>query len=56
MLRPFAYPVTCCCVLLEVVVAQSLNTGQTFSDVQTDATTRNIIGPTMFGVVASVSS
>ena len=31
MLRPFAYPVTCCCVLLEVVVAQSLNTGQTFN-------------------------
>ena len=56
MLRPFAYPVTCCCVLLEVVVAQSLNNGQALSDVQTDATTPNIIGPTMFEVVASVSS
>ena len=53
---PALLNVTCCCVLLKVVVAQSLNTGQTFSDVQTDATTPNIIGPTMFGVVASFSS
>ena len=60
---PALLNVTCCVrlhtllhVVALVVVAQSLNTGQTFSNVQTDATTPNIIGPTMFGVVASVSS
>ena len=37
MLRPFAHPVACCCAKFE--------TGQTFSYVQTDATT-----PTMLGV------
>ena len=37
MLRPFAL----------------FETGQTFSYVQTDATTPNIVGTTMLGVVAS---
>ena len=35
MLRPFAHPVACCCAQFE--------TGQTFSYVQTDATTPNIV-------------
>ena len=37
MLRPFTQPVACCCAKFE--------TGQTFSYVQTDATTPNIAGP-----------
>ena len=48
MLRPFAHPVACCCAMFE--------TGQTFSQLETDATTPNIVGPTMLGVVASVCS
>ena len=46
MLRPFAHPVVCCCAKFE--------TGQTISYVKTDATTPNIVGPTMLGIVASV--
>ena len=38
MLPPFAYPFACCCVLLEVVVQSRFETGQTFSDAQTDTT------------------
>ena len=49
-LGPFAHPVArvvrSCCAKFE--------TGQTFSYAQTDATTPNIVGPTMLGVVASV--
>ena len=53
VLRPFAHPVPCHCVLLGVFV-QSLNwTVQTLSYVQTDPTTPNIVGPAMLGVVAS---
>ena len=53
VLRPFAHPVPCHCVLLGVFV-QSLNwTVQTLSYVQTDATTPNNVGPAMLGVVAS---
>ena len=53
VLRPFAHPVPCRCVLLGVFV-QSLNwTVQTLSYVQTDPTTPNIVGPAMLGVVAS---
>ena len=43
MLRPFAHPVACCCANFEM--------GQTFSFVQTDATTPIHVGscwPTMF--------
>ena len=43
MLCPFAHLVACCCAKFE--------TGQTLSYVQTDATTPNIVGPTMLGVV-----
>ena len=49
-----------CCVRLHIllhVVARFGNfcaTGQTFSYVLTDATTPNMVGPTMLGVVASV--
>ena len=43
MLRPFAHPISCCCVLLEVV-AQRIETGQTLSYVQMDATTPNNFG------------
>ena len=46
MLRPFPHPVACCCAKSE--------TGQTFSYVQTDATTPHIVGPIMLLVVASV--
>ena len=53
VLRPFAHPVPCRCVLLGVFV-QNLNwTVQTLSYVQTDPTTPNIVGPAMLGVVAS---
>ena len=38
MLRPFAYPVACCCVLLGVVGQSWFETGQTFSYAQTDTT------------------
>ena len=46
---------TPCCMLLRVVgsCCAKFETGQTFSYVQTDATTPNIAGTTMSGVVAS---
>ena len=44
MFCPFAYPVACCCVLFGSCCAK-FETGQTFSYVQTDATTPNIVGP-----------
>ena len=43
MLRPFAYPVACCWELL----GKKLETSQTFSYVQTDATTPNIVGSSL---------
>ena len=43
MLRPFPHPVACCCVLL-ALVEHKFETGQTFSYVQTDATTPNNLG------------
>ena len=51
MLRPFAHLVRCCCTLLRVVgsCCAKFETGQKFSQVQTDATTPNIVGPKMFG-------
>ena len=45
---------TYCCMLLRVVgrsCCAKFETGQTFSHVQTDVTTPNVVGPTMFGVV-----
>ena len=47
---------TPCCTLLRVVgsCCAKFETGQTFSYVQTDATTPKIVGLTMLGVVASV--
>ena len=58
MLLPFAHPVECCCMLLRVAgrCCAKLETGQTFSHLQTDTTTPNTVGPTMLGVVASVST
>ena len=44
---------TSCCMLLRVF-GSCCATGQTFSYVQTVATTPNMVGPTMLGVVASV--
>jgi len=49
MLRTFSHPVACCCVLLGVVAS-----GLKPVKRQTDATSPNIIGPTMLGVVAFV--
>ena len=46
MLRPFAHPVACCCVLLGVVEPFAYHCNR-------DATTHNIIGATMLGVVVS---
>ena len=43
ILRPFPHPVARCCVLL-VLVEHKFETGQTFSYVQTDATTPNNLG------------
>ena len=43
MLRPFPHPVACYCVLL-ALVEHKFETGQTFSYVQTDATTPNNLG------------
>ena len=56
VLRPFSYPVACCCMLLLVAGTgcATFETGQKLSQVQTDATNRNIVGPKMLGVVASV--
>ena len=56
---PTLLDVTCCvCLhtLLHVVGSCGANfeTGQTFSYVQTDAKTPNIVAPTMLGVVACV--
>ena len=48
MLRPSSHPVACCCT--------KFKTGQTFGHVQTYATTPDIVGPTMLGVVACVCS
>ena len=48
-MRTFSHPVACCRVLLGVV-AQGLKPVKR----QTDATSPNIIGPTMLGVVAFV--
>ena len=47
---------TPCCMWLRVVgsCCAKLETGQTFSCVQTDDTTPNIIGPTMLGILVSV--
>ena len=50
MLRPSADAVACCCVLLGVV-AQSFETGQTLSYVQTDATTPNMVGSATLGSI-----
>ena len=55
---PFGHPVACCCflscyVLLRVNCCTKFEAGQTFSHVQKDATTLNIVGPTMLRVVAS---
>ena len=44
MLRPFAHPVACCCVLLGVVAPFAYHCNK-------DATTRNMVGATMLGVV-----
>ena len=46
MLRPFSHPVACCCVLLGVVEPFAYHCNK-------DATTHNIIGATMLGVVVS---
>ena len=43
MLRPFAHPVACCWELL----GNKLETSQTFSYVQRDATTPNIVGSSL---------
>ena len=43
MLRPFAHPVACCWELLD----NKLETSQTFSYVQRDATTPNIVGSSL---------
>ena len=43
MLRPFAHPIACCLQLLGVV-AQRIETGQTLSYVQMDATAPNNFG------------
>ena len=57
MLRPFVHPVACCCEPVLGVVAQSLKPGQTFSYVQTDATTPNNVGSRrMANNIASVST
>ena len=40
--------------LKAVVACAKFETGQTFSHVQTDSTTANIVGPTMLGDFASV--
>ena len=47
---PFVHPVACCCVLLGVVgnCCAKFETGQTFSYVQTDAATPNIVGSRSF--------
>ena len=50
MLCPSADAVACCCVLLGVV-RQSFETGQTFSYVQTDATTPNMVGSATLGSI-----
>ena len=47
MLRPFAHPVAFCCMLLGVVGSSCICLQTTAN---TDATTLNIFGPTMFGV------
>ena len=39
MMRPFAHPVTCCCVLLGVVAQSTFEIGQTLSYLQMEATT-----------------
>ena len=49
MLHPSAHPVACCWMLLRVF-AQSLKPVK--GCVQKDATTPNIVAPTMLGVVA----
>ena len=50
ILRPFVHPVACCCVLLGVVKFEA---DQTFSYVQTDATTPNNDGSCLANKVAS---
>ena len=56
MSRSFAHPVACYCMLLSVVgsCCAKFETGRTFIYVQTDATTPNIVGPTMLGVFIEV--
>ena len=50
MLRPFAHPVACCCLLLGVV-------SKSLKPVKRLATaTPNIVGQAMLGVVVSVCS
>ena len=61
---PTLLDVTCCiclhmwpCSMLFCAVGScsaKFETGQTFSYVQTDTTTPNVVGPTMLGVVVSV--
>ena len=50
MMRPFAHPVTCCCVLLGVVAQSTFEIAQTLSYLQMEATTSSNVGscwPTM---------
>ena len=51
-----AFVFTSCCMLSRVVgsCCVRFETGQTFNYLQTDATSPNIIGPTMLGVVVFV--
>ena len=44
MLRPFAHPVTCCCVLLGVVAQRIFEIGQTLSYLQMEAATSSNVG------------
>ena len=49
---PFGHPVACCCVLLRVVT-QSLKPVEPLAMCKRDATTLNIVWPTILRVVAS---
>ena len=54
MLRSFSHPVACCMSRVVGSCWVRFETGQTFNYLQTDATSPNIIGPTMLGVLAFV--
>ena len=60
MLRPLAHPVACCCNVVAMLLCvvgsccTKFETGQTFSHMQMDTTTLNIVGPTILGVVVSI--